>query len=127
VVLVLGTRADPPLPLARLMARGQLVEVRGEALSFTSDEAARFLRETLGLDLTESQATALAAQTEGWAAGLQLAGLALRERPDADAFIEEFSGTHRFVLDYLVDEVLALQPDDVQVFLLETSGPTSRR
>lgn len=121
VVLVLATRADPPLPLARLRARGQLVEVRSEALRFTPEEAGRFLCDTMGLGLTGAQATALVTRTEGWAAGLQLAGLALREQADADTFIREFSGTNRFVLDYLVDEVLAFQPREIQDFLLDTS------
>ncbi len=121
VVLVIGTRADPPLPLARLRARGELVEVRGEALRFTTEEAGRFLCDTMGLGLDDAQAAALATRTEGWAAGLQLAGLALREQADADGFIRRFSGTNRFVLDYLVDEVLSLQPGEVQGFLLDTS------
>jgi LuxR family maltose regulon positive regulatory protein len=119
--VVVSTRTDPPLPLARLRARGQLVEVRAADLCFGAEEAARFLAAISGRDLTPDQVAALEARTEGWIAGLQLAGLSLRGRPDAAAFIRDFAGSHRFVLDYLVQEVLAGQPPPVQAFLERTS------
>jgi LuxR family maltose regulon positive regulatory protein len=120
--LLLTTRADPPLPLARLRARGQLTEVRAEDLRFTRQEATAFLTEAMGLALTERDVATLEARTEGWIAGLQLAGLSLRGRAaaNATAFIAAFAGSHRHVVDYLVDEVLLRQPGDVQAFLLRT-------
>jgi LuxR family maltose regulon positive regulatory protein len=119
--LVLISRADPPLPLARLRGRGQLAELRSAELRFTGQEAAALLAETAGPGLPEAAVAALVARTEGWAAGLQLAGLSLRGQPDAAGFVATFSGSHRFVLDYLTDEVLAGQPEPVREFLLETS------
>jgi LuxR family maltose regulon positive regulatory protein len=121
--LVLVTRADPPLPLARLRARGQLAEVRQAELCFTPEEAAALLRQITGQTIAESQAAALFERTEGWAAGLQMAGASLRGRDAGhyDAFIRSFTGTHRHVLDYLVEEVLQRQPPEVQEFLLLTS------
>jgi LuxR family maltose regulon positive regulatory protein len=119
--VVVSGRADPPLPLARLRARGQLAEVRAAELRFTPDEAAALLGETAGPDLPGTAVAALVARTEGWAAGLQLAGLSLRGHADAAGFAAAFSGSHRFVLDYLADEVLAGQPGQVRAFLLETS------
>ena len=119
--LVLATRADPPLPLARLRARGQLTELRAADLRFTADEAAALLRQATGTDLAAVSVTALTARTEGWAAGLQLAGLSLRGQQDAAGFVAAFSGSHRYVLDYLAGEVLEHQPDHVRAFLLETS------
>ena len=119
--LVLATRADPPLPLARLRARGQLTELRAAELRFTTDEAAALLYQATGADLPGASVAALAARTEGWAAGLQLAALSLRGHPDAAGFITAFSGSNRYVLDYLAGEVLERQPEHVQTFLLETS------
>ena len=119
-VLISG-RADPPLPLARLRARGQLAELRTADLRFTGEEAAALLDETAGPGLPTEAAQALATRTEGWAAGLQLAGLSLRGQTDAAGFVAAFSGSHRFVLDYLADEVLDRQAGEVRAFLLETS------
>lgn len=119
--LVLTTRQDPPLPLARLRARGQLVEVRAGDLRFTPDEAAAFLGQVMGLSLTATEVAALEARTEGWVAGLQLAALSLAGRRDVSGFIEAFAGDHRYIADYLVDEVLQRQPDEVRSFLLQTA------
>ena len=119
--LVLASRADPPLPLARLRGRGQLAELRASELRFTSEEAAALLREAVGSGLPDAVSAALAARTEGWAAGLQLAGLSLRGKEDAAGFVAAFSGSNRYVLDYLTDEVLAGQTEQVRGFLLETS------
>jgi len=94
---VLASRSDPPLPLARLRARGQLAEVRAAELQFTAEEAAALLREAIGADLPGAAVAALAARTEGWAAGLQLAGLSLRAQADAAGFVAAFSGSHRYV------------------------------
>lgn len=126
VMLAMTTRADPPLPLSRLRARGELVEVRAADLRFTTDEAEVFLNEVMGLELEPALVAALEARTEGWAAGLQLAALSARTHArTADssvaAFVEAFSGSHRFVLDYLVEDVLSGQPDEVRAFLLDTS------
>ena len=119
--LVLASRADPPLPLARLRGRGQLAELRATELRFTSEEAAALLREAAGPGLPNAVAAALAARTEGWAAGLQLAALSLRGQADAAGFVAAFTGSNRYVLDYLADEVLAGQTQQVRTFLLETS------
>jgi LuxR family maltose regulon positive regulatory protein len=122
--LVFITREDPPLPLSRLRARGQLTEIRAADLRFTTTEAATFFNQVMGLELTGPDIATLEQRTEGWIAGLQLAALALQGTADGDAtnlFIREFSGTHRFVLDYLVDEVLRRQPEPVRQFLLNTS------
>ena len=119
--LVLASRADPPLPLARLRARGQLAELRAAELRFTAEEAAALLREAIGADLPGAAVAALAARTEGWAAGLQLAALSLRGQADAAGFVAAFSGSHRYVLDYLTGEVLERQDDQVREFLLETA------
>ena len=121
VHLVLASRADPPLPLARLRAGGQLAELRGGDLRFTAEEAAALLRETVGDVLPAAAVVALAARTEGWAAGLQLAALSLQGQADPAGFVAAFSGSHRYVLDYLTDEVLEGQTDQVREFLLETS------
>ena len=121
LVVIVSGRADPPLPLARLRARGQLAELRAADLRFTSVEAAALLGETAGPGLPTMAAEALVARTEGWAAGLQLAALSLREHADAAEFVAAFGGSHRFVLDYLADEVLDGQPGPVRAFLLETS------
>jgi LuxR family maltose regulon positive regulatory protein len=119
--LVLSSRADPPLPLARLRARGQLAELRAADLRFTVAETAAFLREVTGLDLPAASVAALQDRTEGWAAGVQLAALSLRGHADPAGFIATFAGSHRYVLDYLTGEVLAGQPEQVLRFLLETS------
>ena len=121
VHLVVVTRADPPLPLARLRARGELVEIRAADLRFTTEEAAAYLRDTVGRALEPIQVEALEERTEGWIAALQLAAISMRDRDDVDAFIAGFTGDDRFVVDYLVEEVLARQADDVRTFLLETS------
>lgn len=125
VTLAIATRADPSLPLARLRARGELLEVRAADLRFTTAEATAFLADVMRLDLTAEQVGALAARTEGWAVGLQLAALTARDllsrgEPVA-GFVDDFAGSTRFVLDYLVEEVLSAQPDDVRDFLLTTS------
>jgi LuxR family transcriptional regulator, maltose regulon positive regulatory protein len=119
--VVVSGRADPPLPLARLRARGQLAELRADDLRFTGNEAAALLGETAGPGLPATAVAALVARTEGWAAGLQLAGLSLRGHADPAGFAAAFRGSHRFVLDYLADEVLDGQPGPVRAFLLETS------
>jgi LuxR family maltose regulon positive regulatory protein len=119
--LVVASRVDPPLALSRLRARHMLHEIRGEELRFTASEAERFFNESMGLGLTAPQVAELETKTEGWAVGLQLAAISLRGRDGATGFISGFSGTNRYVLDYLTDEVLHRQPDDVRRFLLETS------
>jgi LuxR family maltose regulon positive regulatory protein len=121
LALVLAGRADPPLPLARLRARGALTELRAADLRFNLDEAAAVLRSAAGPQLSDDAVRALLARTEGWAAGLQLAGLSLRGHADVAGFVASFSGGHRYVLDYLAEEVLDRQPDEVREFLLETS------
>jgi LuxR family maltose regulon positive regulatory protein len=127
--LILAARADPPLPLARLRAQGQLAEVRTADLRFGTTEAGMFLQEVMGLDLPVDAIATLEQRTEGWIAGLQLAALSLQGRTDTSAFLAAFSGSHRYVLDYLSEEVLAQQPAVVQQFLLHTcilerlSGP----
>ena len=119
--VVLASRADPPLPLARLRARGQLAELRAAELRFTTGEAAAMLREASGVDLPDPVVAALADRTEGWAAGLQLAALSLRGQADAVGFVSAFTGSNRYVLDYLAEEVLERQSEQVRAFLLETS------
>jgi LuxR family transcriptional regulator, maltose regulon positive regulatory protein len=122
--LVLASRSDPPLALARLRGRGQLTELRAAELRFTADEAAALLRQgtaVSGVALPEATVAALAARTEGWAAGLQLAALSLRGQPDAAGFTASFTGSHRYVLDFLAEEVLEHQSEQVRTFLLETS------
>jgi LuxR family maltose regulon positive regulatory protein len=119
--LVLASRADPPLGLARLRAGGQLGELRADQLRFTLAEAAAVLHAAVGPDLPEAAVAALAARTEGWAAGLQLAGLSLRGQADVAGFVASFSGSHRYILDYLSEEVLDRQPERLRAFLLETS------
>jgi len=119
--LVIATREDPHLPLARLRGRGQLAEVRAADLRFTPGEAATFLNQVMGLDLSAEEVTSLETRTEGWIAGLQLAAISMRGYEDAASFIESFTGSHHFVLDYLVEEVLGRQSESVQTFLLRTS------
>src|SRR5579863_1394812 len=127
--VVIAGRADPALPLARLRARGELAEIRAAELRFTPDEAAAYLNEMMGLQLTARDVAALEGRTEGWIAALQLAALSMQGRDDVAGFIAGFAGDDRYVVDYLVEEVLQRQPDRVQAFLLQTcilgrlSGP----
>ncbi|MGB3634193.1 MAG: LuxR C-terminal-related transcriptional regulator, partial [Rubrobacteraceae bacterium] len=119
--LVIATREDPHLPLARLRARGQLTELRAVDLRFTPDEAAEFLKGVMGLDLSAEDIAALETRTEGWIAGLQLAALSMRGREDVSGFIRAFAGDNRYIVDYLVEEVLQQQPECIRSFLLQTS------
>ena len=122
--VILASRSDPPLSLARHRARGQLAELRAAELRFTTAESAALLQEVAapsGQALSEAAVAALAARTEGWAAGLQLAGLSLRGQHDVAGFVAAFTGSHRYVLDYLTEEVLERQSEPVRTFLLETS------
>ncbi len=125
--LVITTREDPQFPLARLRARGQLTELRAADLRFTPTEATEFLNQAMSLQLSAEDIAALEARTEGWITGLQLAALALQGalsmqgHPDTSRFIQSFTGSHRFVLDYLVEEVLRRQPECIRSFLLQTS------
>ncbi len=125
--LVIATRADPALPLARLRAGSELVEIRAADLRFTPDEAAAYLNEVMGLDLVARDIAALEGRTEGWIAALQLAALSMQGRDDVAGFIAGFSGDDRYIVDYLFEEVLHRQPEDVRSFLLQTSilGPLS--
>ena len=119
--VVIASRADPALPLARLRARGELAEIRAAELRFTPDEAAAYLNEMMGLQLTARDVAALEGRTEGWIAALQLAALSMQGRDDVAGFIAGFAGDDRYVVDYLAEEVLQRQPDRVQAFLLQTS------
>jgi LuxR family maltose regulon positive regulatory protein len=119
--LVIVGRADPPLPLARMRGRGELVEVRAADLRFTLDEAASYLTGVMGLALTAPDVAALEERTEGWIAALQLAALSMQGRDDVTGFIAGFTGDDRYIVDYLAEEVLARQPDHVRGFLLQTS------
>jgi LuxR family maltose regulon positive regulatory protein len=119
--LVIATRADPPLPLSRLRACRQLSELRAADLRFSVEEASTFLTEVMGLPLSEADIAALEARTEGWIAGLQLAALAMRDRSDLAGFIGAFTGSNRFVMHYLAEEVFARQPSHIQTFLLHTA------
>jgi len=119
--LIIATRSDPPLPLARLRARGQLVELRAADLRFTAAEAAQFLNDTMALHLDAEAVAVLEERTEGWIAGLQMAALSMQGREDVAGFIQGFAGTHRFIMDYLLEEVLARETEDVRAFLLQTS------
>ena len=119
--LVITTREDPALPLARLRARDQLNEIRALDLRFTQEEADAFLRGVMGLALSEQDVAALEDRTEGWVVGLQLAGLSMQKQADIKAFIADFSGSHRHILDYLTDEVLQQQPEIIRTFLLHTA------
>ena len=119
--LVITTREDPNLPLARLRARGQLIELRAADLRFTIEEAVAFLNQTMGLELAAKDAASLDIRTEGWIAGLQLAALSMQGRQDVHEFIGAFAGDNRYVVDYLVEEVLQRQPEHVRRFLLQTS------
>ena len=119
--LVIATREDPHLPLARLRVRGQLTELRAADLRFSSSEAAAFLNQMMGLNLSGENIVALETRTEGWIAGLQLAAISMQGRTDTASFIESFTGTHHFMMDYLLEEVLQQQTAEVQAFLLGTS------
>ncbi len=119
--LVIATRADPPLPLARLRARDQLTELRAADLRFTLAEAGDFLGQVMGLQLADETIAALEARTEGWIAGLQLAALSMQHHADVAGFLAAFTGSHQFVIDYLLEEVLHQQSSEVQDFLLRTS------
>ena len=121
VHLVISSRADPALPLARLRARGELVEVRAAELRFTLDEVTGYLNDVVGLDLTATDIAALESRTEGWIAALQLAALSMQGRADVAGFIAGFAGDDRYIVDYLVEEVLRRQPDQVRSFLIRTS------
>jgi len=121
VHLVITSRADPALPLARLRARGELVEIRAADLRFTPDEAAAYLNDAMGLDLAARDVAALEGRTEGWIAALQLAALSIQGRDDVAGFIAGFAGDDRYIVDYLVEEVLHRQSDGVRSFLLQTS------
>ena len=125
--LIIATREDPPLPLSRLRVRGQLTELRAVDLQFTSPEAVEFLNQAMGLNLSEQDIIVLESRTEGWIAGLQLAALAMQGavsaqgQKEASTFIKSFTGSHRFVLDYLIEEVIQQQPNHIQTFLLQTA------
>jgi LuxR family maltose regulon positive regulatory protein len=119
--LVLTTREDPDLPLARLRARDQLIEIRARDLRFTQEEADTFFRDVMGLTLSSQDIAELEGRTEGWAVGLQLAGLSMQKQADLKSFIADFSGSNRHILDYLTDEVLQQQPEDIRTFLLQTA------
>jgi LuxR family maltose regulon positive regulatory protein len=119
--LVIAGRIDPPLPIAVLRAEGRLTELREPNLRFTTEESSTFLNQLMGLELSDQDVSALEARTEGWIAGLQMAAISLRGREDVADFVETFTGSHHYVLDYLTEEVLQRQPAHIQSFLLETS------
>jgi LuxR family maltose regulon positive regulatory protein len=119
--IAIGSRSDPPLPLARLRARGKLLEMRAADLRFSPDETARFLNEVMRLDLSPEVVNTLEARTEGWIAGLQLAALSMSGRPDKENFLASFTGSHRYFFEYLFEEVFNRQSEQVQSFLLSTS------
>ncbi len=119
--LVIASREDPRLPLARMRAKGQMAELRAADLRFTPAETTEFLNRMMGLGLSAGDIAALETRTEGWITGLQLAAISMRGHDDASGFIRSFTGSHRFVLDFLVEEVLERQPESVQTFLLRTS------
>lgn len=121
VHLIIATRADPPLQLSRLRAGGELVELRAHDLRFSVEDAEVFLKQVMGLELTAADASELVKRTEGWVSGLQMAALAMRGHADIASFITAFTGSNRFVVDYLADEVLARQPVELRAFLLHTS------
>ncbi|HUW09742.1 MAG TPA: LuxR C-terminal-related transcriptional regulator [Anaerolineae bacterium] len=119
--LVIGTREDPPLPLSRLWASGQMVDIRQADLRFTREETADFLQRVMQLELSSADVGALLRRTEGWIAGLQLAAHSMQGRDDIPSLVQSLSGSHRYILDYLIEEVFRRQPPDVQDFLLRTS------
>jgi LuxR family transcriptional regulator, maltose regulon positive regulatory protein len=118
--LTILTRSDPPLPIPRLRARQLLAEIRADDLRFTTEEAAAFLHQVMGLELSSQDIAALETRTEGWIAGLQMAALSMQGRQDLPAFINAFKGSHRYILDYLVEEVFQQQPEEIRHFLLHT-------
>ncbi len=119
--LVIASRANPSLPLPRLRARGEMIELRADDLRFTPDEATTFLNQMTGLDFSVEDVTALETRTEGWIAGLQLAALSMRGTADIPGFIATFTGSNRYIIDYLTDEVLRQRPEGTRDFLLQTS------
>ena len=119
--LIIATRVDPPLPIAHLRGRGQLTELRLTDLRFTHDEAAALLNQVMGLDLSADDVVALASRTEGWIAGLQMAAASMQGQEDVAGFIQAFTGSDRYILDYLIEEVFHRQPSSVQTFLLQTA------
>jgi LuxR family maltose regulon positive regulatory protein len=119
--LVIATREDPPLPLSRLRARGLITEIRESDLRFTKEEAAAFLRQTMGVSLTVDESSALQTHTEGWITGLQLAAISMQGRQDPHGLVQSLTGTDRHILDYLTDEVLRRQTENHRSFLLQTS------
>ena len=119
--LVITSREDPPLPLPRLRARGEMAEIRMHDLRFSLDETTQFFSHSMKLDLESEEISVLEVRTEGWIAGLQLAGIVLKNLPDHQAFMDTFSGSHRYVLDYLTDEVLQSQDEEVRQFLVQTA------
>ncbi len=119
--LAIATRDDPHLPLARLRAGGQLTKLRAADLRFSSTEAAEFLNQVMALDLAVDDITALEIRTEGWIAGLQLAAISMQGHENAAMLIRSFTGSHRFVLDYLIEEVLEQQSESIQNFILKTA------
>jgi LuxR family maltose regulon positive regulatory protein len=119
--LVIASRVDPPLPLARLRVEDDLLEMRTEDLRFTLDESADFFSQVMRLDISPEDIQALVARTEGWVVGLQMAAISLKGAPDREQFIRTFSGSHRYILEYLIQEVLDRQPESVRDFLLKTS------
>ncbi|MCB0033802.1 MAG: tetratricopeptide repeat protein, partial [Anaerolineales bacterium] len=123
MTLVLTSRSDPGFPISRLRARGQLLELRADELRFTGGEVAEFLQQTMGLTLPTEQIAALEERTEGWVAGLQMVALSLQNRAEheLEQFVHNFTGSHRFVLDYLVEETLQQQPEHIRLFLLSTA------
>ncbi len=119
--ILLSTRVDPSWPLARFRVRNQLIEIRAQDLRFTSEEAATFLNKMMGLNLTPEDVAALEKRTEGWVAGLQLAALSMQGHRDISSFVKSFTGSHVYVAEYLVEEVLQSQPENIQTFLIQTS------
>ena len=122
--LVINTRTDPLLPLSRLRARGQMTEIRIDDLRFTLQESARFLKKTMGVSLSDEDIAALEERTEGWVAGLQMAALSLQgfqSQDDIESFVADFTGSHRYIFDYLADEVLQHQPAHIRDFLRQSS------
>ncbi|HKD77573.1 MAG TPA: hypothetical protein VKB76_18860, partial [Ktedonobacterales bacterium] len=119
--LFLGTRDEPPLPVARLRVRDQVNEIRADDLRFHADETATFFADIVGIDLATDEITTLSERADGWVAGLQIAGLTLQKHPEPARFVATFSGNHRHIMNYLGEEVLAAQPEEVQTFLLQTA------
>ena len=115
--LVITTREDPSLPIPRLRARNQLTEIRAAELRFTPSEASEFLNQVMNLDLSAEEVAVLEFRTEGWIAGLQLAALSMKGQQDVNEFIQTFAGDHRYIVDYLVEEVLQRQPEAIRNFL----------